>query len=1038
MRMRRVRWLSLFGALLIAGLRISDCPAQDALQAAATWHDRASIVLQTVAQSADIPNELLPTALAQDKAGFLWGGGETGLVRWDGYHFRNYTPDPSKPGGLRDYLVFALHADEQGRLWVGTSSGGLAYHDAATDRFVTVPLGADRAGARTVLSIQDDHAGGVWVATNGGLFHVSAEARVIEALRHDPSDPMSLPRDKVQAVLCDRQGFLWAGSRDGLVRDGGGRDHRFRRISLASRGAEPEEVTQLMQDGIGRIWVATRHRGAYVIDADGQARHIAVPGRADEEDIDGEVMSMSEVLPGRIWLATFGHGILQVDGPDLQLRKIMHEDAVPNSLDSNAIYALRQDQSGLIWVSTTRGLSHFDPHAAGFLPIFGQPAKTDSVSASDVSAMLAFPDGRLWLASQIEGVDQYDAAGHRGLTLPVKRVFGMEQGPGDRVFFATRGGLYMAPLGGAAQSGQLVSRLAIPGRPMDAGIFAVCSIGDVLWIGGTDDGAWALHVASDSTVTVLRHLDVPNLSSGAVHTMAVGPGGTLVLGTEGGADLVDPSTDRIEHIRADPADPRSLSAPHVQSLAYDRAGRLWIGTDNGGLDVMVGRDAAGRPRLRRFGLSEGLPNLDINSMLPDRRGHIWLSTDAGLVVIDPDDFAVRAFGVADGVAVSGYWSNSAAATGWGDLLFGGLGGMTLVQPDIVADWRYMPPVAVTEVRIGGRTVQPAPGEREGAADTLWAVIPPGRNSMAVEFAALDYSAPAFNRYRYRLEGFDTDWIETDALHRTATYTNLSPGNYTLLVRGSNRTGTWSPMMAALQIRVLPAWFQTWWCHLVELLAAFGVLTGAVQGRTVLLRARQRELQHLVEQRTAELSARTAELSRSEERLQHMAYFDVLTALPNRRAFNDVLTNAMEVLEEFALVLIDLDGFKQVNDALGHDAGDDVLVLAADVLREAVRDGDFVARLGGDEFAILLRRLTDKGHANMVCQRIVTAMSAPIKVKDSAVRIGASLGIAMCPADGRDAETLYKHVDLAMYDAKHAGRGVWRWYQAAQLRLTDSL
>jgi diguanylate cyclase (GGDEF)-like protein len=131
-------------------------------------------------------------------------------------------------------------------------------------------------------------------------------------------------------------------------------------------------------------------------------------------------------------------------------------------------------------------------------------------------------------------------------------------------------------------------------------------------------------------------------------------------------------------------------------------------------------------------------------------------------------------------------------------------------------------------------------------------------------------------------------------------------------------------------------------------------------------------------------------------------------------------------------MIDLDGFKKVNDTLGHDAGDDVLVIAAGRLREAVRDGDFVARLGGDEFAALLYAVRDQSGADIVCERICRLMAEPVTVKGEAAKIGASVGVALCPRDGRAQDQLYKLVDLALYDAKRAGRGVWRWYRESLL------
>jgi diguanylate cyclase (GGDEF)-like protein len=173
-----------------------------------------------------------------------------------------------------------------------------------------------------------------------------------------------------------------------------------------------------------------------------------------------------------------------------------------------------------------------------------------------------------------------------------------------------------------------------------------------------------------------------------------------------------------------------------------------------------------------------------------------------------------------------------------------------------------------------------------------------------------------------------------------------------------------------------------------------------------------------------------ELSRSQEKLQQFAYFDALTGLPNRRAFNEefqVLLGSA-ALQPFALILVDLDGFKMVNDSLGHLAGDALLVAAAGRMRQAIRDQDFIARLGGDEFAILVQQLHDLSLATSVCDRIVDLMSQPIAVRGVALTIGASAGAALFPQHGVTQDDLYRHVDLALYEAKRAGRGGWRLYR----------
>jgi signal transduction histidine kinase len=270
----------------------------------------------------------------------------------------------------------------------------------------------------------------------------------------------------------------------------------------------------------------------------------------------------------------------------------------------------------------------------------------------------------------------------------------------------------------------------------------------------------------------------------------------------------------------------------------------------GGIQLLTHRDAAGRPRFRRIGTAEGLPSANVQMLLQDTQGKIWASTGDGLAVIDPATFAVRALHRAEGVAFGGHYGGSGARTPQGELLFGAGDGVSVVRPERLKEWGYRPPVVVTDTRIGG---QPVPAERfNGAGSSEPLLIASKANSLAVEFSALDYTAPERNRYAYKLEGFDTNWIETDPTRRLAVYTNLPPGNYALHLRGSNRDGVWTEKTVDLPIRVLPAWYQTLWFKLAMFGAGIAAVAVLVQARTAYLRQRQRELQSQVEARTAEV------------------------------------------------------------------------------------------------------------------------------------------------------------------------------------------
>ena len=194
-------------------------------------------------------------------------------------------------------------------------------------------------------------------------------------------------------------------------------------------------------------------------------------------------------------------------------------------------------------------------------------------------------------------------------------------------------------------------------------------------------------------------------------------------------------------------------------------------------------------RFTRLGVAQGMAR-GVSKLFAYGASNILASTDDGFAIIDARTFAIRKIGRADGVAIPGYWNNSGAVTPQGDFVFGGISGVSIVRPDRVRGWMYSPPVVVSEVRIGGNVVTSTRFNGAGSSDP--APIGPDANSIAVRFAALDFSAPERNGYAYRLDGFDADSDPSDSALRLAAYTNLPPGDYTLRLRGSNRDGVWGP------------------------------------------------------------------------------------------------------------------------------------------------------------------------------------------------------------------------------------------------------
>jgi diguanylate cyclase (GGDEF)-like protein len=986
------------------------------------WDNVADPVFQHPISTTPVPGAPV-LAIAQDHEGFLWIGTENGVSRWDGYSFRQYRSDPADPNSLPDNYIQSLYVDREGTLWIGTLNGGLSRYDRGQDRFINYRAGPNGLSSIDVRGITGDGAGGIWIASNHGLDEIHPVRGVIRSLRQLGSNAASLPDDRVGAVLRDREGRLFIGTESGLVRQEAPAGV-LEKVPLPSLNGEKTAVACLYEDESGQIWVGTKF-GAYVIDS-GTNRHTsapqAVPGSGAES-----IESMVEDRSGEIWLGTYGDGILVVDkATHAIVRHIQNDPLLPQSLDENTLWSMYRDQAGAIWVGTNRGLSRYAPDQSAIRSVFGAVSRKTGISDGDVESVLSMPDGRLWLGLGARGLDILDPFAGRigsvrkgidpsGKSVELSEVRDLVSTQQGEVFLCSRTGLYRK-----RPSDPLPVRIPLPGN-LSTRALAVSPEAGTLWFGSLDDGLWTIKLHGAGNTGPQRYPSSNQLTDPRISVLNIDSPGSIWVGTFNGLNHLDLASGSVERIRADPKATGAIAAPYVTTLMTDRQGRLWVGMQGGGISVLDSRAPNGLPHFRHLGLAEGLPNLNIDKILQAPSGAVWVATDDGFAVVDPTHFSVRALKQAEGAFIASYWINSGAAIPGGLLAFGGSGGLTLVRPDRLRDNNDRPPVAVTSVVVGKKALAWGRFSKNGSNAPI--VIPADANSLAVEFSALDYSAPERNRYASWLEGYDRTWNQADAAHRVAAYTNLPPGRYVLHLRGSNRDGVWTERTLSLLVIVLPHWYQTLWFRGIELLFVFCAVLVLLQTRTSYLRMRQHELE-------LQVASQTAELRERERQLEQMAYFDFLTGLPNRRAFLDQFNRLSALVQRqgdtFALLLIDLDRFKHINDSLGHDAGDALLIESARRLKSAIRESDYLFRLGGDEFCVLLIDAGDVASVEVSCRKLTECFAAAVPFQATEMRTSPSMGVARFPSDGQSLDELYKLADIALYEAKRGGKNTWRW------------
>lgn len=977
-----------------------------------SWANLAEPVFVRI-DTRELPEDVVE-AVAQDSAGFVWIGTQGGLARYDGYHFKNYLPDPSDPKALPDGYIRSMLADANG-LWLGTDSSGLVRFDAATELFRT--WRADPAGklgprSATVYALAQGPDGALWIAGDAGLDRFDPSGGAFERADLLPRGRRQPP---VHGILVDRDHTVWAASDDGLYYRSA-RDARFHRFAFPRPEKSTQRMFSLYEDRAGNLWVGSVD-ALFMLD---RGRHLTATYASSPGDAatltPGLQRCLIETTPGVVWAGSSDGGISIIDRATGRTRRIVSEPRNPNGLPGGRLFAFVRDRSGLIWIANhSGGLLLYNPLDRGaYVLSVGRPDLGLGDSGAD---SLEVAPGRLWVGGAHSLVAlEPDAARAIRIAVPNRStVVGLNTGRDGTLWIGTLNGLCALP-----RASSTARCPAGPGtiRSGDV-VWAVLETGTTRWI-GTDWGLLAEDMRSGK-VTVYHRGDGPHgLTSDVAGTLYLDREGRIWVGTANGLNRIDPGSRRVTRFAFDPDDANSIGPGSVESILEDRRGRLWVAMNGGPLDVMQ-RTANGTVRFRRLGRSDGLPHENVDGLAEDARGRIWASTDRGMALIDPDTLRARAIGLADGVLSSDYWGGSVRQSPDGTMFFGAHDGITVIAPGAAFPWTYVPPLVLTALTAGGRSV-PTFGFNTSAPRSRTGIeLPAGARDVSAEFAGLDYSNPQALQYEYELEGYDRSWIAVDVAHRVATYTNLSPGTYVLRVRGTNRLGVWSDREIALRIVALPAWYETWWFR-ATLGALFVIaLFGVLQLRTAALRKRSRELEATVRDRT--------------RALEEMTISDPLTGLRNRRfLMQNLAPDAALAVRHgdrcLLFFMIDIDHFKAINDAFGHHAGDQVLVQMRERLERVFRESDYLVRWGGEEF-LAVARGSARGDAEEIAERVRDAVgSRPFSLDaEHSVSKTASVGFAAFPfipstPGAVSWSQTIELADKALYLAKASGRNAW--------------
>ena len=869
----RSKSMMLSGPIVFAiVLFISNCPqAADSAGLPVTDGSR----LRLLPDHEEAPREAI-TALYQDSAGFAWIGTRRGLLRYDGYTYHRFETDVADPNSLADNTIRTIYEDSDGTIWIGTNTAGLARLDQSNWTFSHYrhdPQDAQSISHDSVNVIFEDSTGVLWVGTQIGLNRFHRSTGVFERIPADPGGARGPGHDYIYAMIEDHEGILWIGT------VGGGLDRydrttgRFvhhRHDPRNSGSLSDNRVYAMAEDSRGYLWIGTAG-GVFRFDPNTGIFETPKTTRADEGRMRETIVTALVVERAgkeeKLWLGTWGNGVLRVDCETLQLESGF-SSATAGVSSTARVAALMVVNREVLWIGTWKNGVKQMPIARPVFRMIGPTVVRDTGELLDAVSTVVDGDGRLWVGTWGEGIKAAD---------PSSGIFAHLEGG------ATRGTILALAIDSAGhvwagsmeqlehfdRRGRSVARYRHQaGEPGGLGYGYVTTVlpdadGSV-WIGVGGSG---LHHLSARGTSMERYTnragDPTSLSDNYITTLLKDDLGRLWVGTRsGGLNLLDPSTGRFRRFLPKPGDAKSISHHDVTSMLQSEDGALWIGTYGGGVNRLDPDSLDTVADFDHLTRRDGLVDDSVVSILEDDDRSLWFATRNGISRYDPEKGVFINFGPAEGLD-SLQFNRGAVARDADSLYFGSTAGVAVIARG--TPFRAPTPsptllTAVTKVRSSGEDVM---GWVQLQAEGRQGIEAEYGDVLSFECAVLDFDPERRHRYAYRLRGAKDEWVELGS-RREITFTNLDPGRYSLSFRGRSRHGVWSEATPELAIHVIPPFWMTTWFEVSVVFLVISLALFAHRKRTAKLQRHNREL--IVLQREREKALREVEGSREE--LQH--------------------------------------------------------------------------------------------------------------------------------------------------------------------------
>jgi len=757
-------------------------------------------------------------SMTEDSEGFLWFCTLGGLAKYDGYTFTNYSSDSRDSTAISASFVYKILEDRKGRFWVATQNGFNRF-DRRTGKFTHYfhdPTNLQSLSENRIHDVLEDRQGRIWLATAAGVDLFDPETGRFARFNNE-----TIGFDRHAPKLYEHtDGSLFVGAPRGLFRINQ-RDTMLEYLPLGLK--ETPDIRHVTGSSTGHIWLATSTGLWKLLPGQFKAEHIPL-------DLPGDgLVTLIEYTPGMLWIGTEHHGVLRYD---IRAGRVTHhfrslpED--PESLNYNVIYSFLEDRFHNLWIGTFNGVSRINPAAQKFQLYQNTPGADDQKNY--ILRVHEDAAGKVW-TNTMDGIfvrRKLDEAPYPVLLPPAYkpgycRVSKFTNDQEGMLWFGVNDeGLYLHnPFTDRTERVLDSKRL---GSEYVGAIVPDRFNSDLLWL-GTRDGICLLHRKTLATKWARPDSWLPGLKNNTVPFVAQSSDGSLWVRCMNDYFQFDPKSWTAQHKPIQ----EKLVQGEIRATDFTEDA-IWLTRDNGLVRIDLKT-----LKTRHFTSDDGMAQVDLCALLSEPDGKIWVASQNHLIRFDPANNNFDNFNLLK--EAKEFNTRSVCRASDGRLYFGGVNGFVAFYPDRIPRDSSKPRMVLTGVSVLNKMVD------MGTAPEFVRRIHLGHtdNVFTFHYAGLHFTDPEALRYRYKMIGFNADWQEAGN-KREATYTNLSPGNYTFLAEVANADGDWSGNPLEIEVYIEPPFWLRWWFFVLLALLFSGIGYTIVKNRQNARRlAREKEL-----------------------------------------------------------------------------------------------------------------------------------------------------------------------------------------------------